>query len=195
MATLGKIASAVTVTMCVAALVVSIYPGWLNDILALGLMFGFLSLPAVLIVVVVIVAVQYRRGGLHIDRTPWLHVAAVLAMLFVTYVSLRFYIPRRIAFAWSRPSFEQLIDGHRQGNGHRELDLTVGLYTVDECLVDTRGGTYFRVYAGADGIGPNVMSYGFCYKPNAHGTPFGAAHYRTFRLGAGWYWFRASDDW
>ena len=66
---------------------------------------------------------------------------------------------------------------------------------VDEYTADPRGGVYFRVHRGHDGIGPDVMSYGFVYKPNRIGTPFGAAGYHLFRLGNDWYWFRASDDW
>ena len=50
-------------------------------------------------------------------------------------------------------------------------------------------------HIGVDGISPDRMSYGFAYKPNAEGTPFGASRYRVFRLGDDWYWFRVSDDW
>ena len=40
------------------------------------------------------------------------------------------------------------------------------------------------------------MSYGFAYRPNRQGSPFGAARYGVWRLsGSDWYWFRASDDW
>ena len=75
------------------------------------------------------------------------------------------------------------------------MNQRLGIYLVDEYAADPRGGVYFRVYSGTDGIGPDQMSYGFAYKPNRKGTPFGAARHRLFRLGNDWYWFRASDDW
>jgi hypothetical protein len=39
------------------------------------------------------------------------------------------------------------------------------------------------------------MSYGFAYKPNQKGTPFGAAHYCWSQLVDEWYCFSTSDDW
>jgi hypothetical protein len=39
------------------------------------------------------------------------------------------------------------------------------------------------------------MSYGFAFRPNGRGTPFGNAHYRQCRLFGDWYVFAASNDW
>ena len=75
------------------------------------------------------------------------------------------------------------------------LDRRLGLYQVERYAADPRGGVYFHVHSGADGIGPDRMNYGFVYQPNSRGTPFGAADYRTYKLGDNWFWFRASDDW
>ena len=75
------------------------------------------------------------------------------------------------------------------------LNRRLGFYGVDEYAADPRGGVYFRVYTGGDGIGPDQMSYGFAHKPNSEGSPFGAASYRVHRLGGDWFWFEASDDW
>jgi len=71
----------------------------------------------------------------------------------------------------------------------------LGIYHVDEWASDQRGGVYFRTGTGPDGIGPDTMSYGFVYRPNREGSPFGASHYMVRRLGGDWYWFRASNDW
>ena len=192
MVKLIKAATVASAVICLGALTISIYPGWLNDLLFVALLLGMFAAPVVLAVVAVAAIIQYRRGNLCFDCIPWIHAAAILAMLFVTYAALRFYIPRRIAFASCRSSFQQIADNGLTNNP--EFNRRIGPYYVDECLIDERGGAYFRVYSGADGIGPDVMSYGFCCDPNRDGSPFGAAHYRTFRLGNGWYWFRASDD-
>lgn len=189
----GKIAAAATAVVCAVALVVSIYPGWLNDLLSMAILLCLFVTPIILVVVAVVVITLYRRRSLHFDRTTWKCVALIAAMLFVTFIALRFYVPRRIPFAWCRTSFQQIVDNGLEED--HEFNRTIGPYFVDECLTDERGGAYFRVYSGADGIGPDVMSYGFCYKPNNEGSPFGAAHYRTFQLGDNWHWFRASDDW
>ncbi len=73
-------------------------------------------------------------------------------------------------------------------------NLQLGIYQVDEWAVDPRGGVFFRVNTGGDGLGPDTMSYGFAKHPNSTGTPFGMAKYRTFPLVGDWYWFRASND-
>jgi hypothetical protein len=70
----------------------------------------------------------------------------------------------------------------------------IGIYWVDKYVADPRGGVYFRTGTGVDGFGPDVMSYGFAYRPNADGSPFGGARYGRWRLFGDWYWFRASDD-
>lgn len=187
----GKITSVVIGAACLVALVISIYPGWLNDLLVFAILLGVFVVPIVLVGAVVFLVIQFRSG----DRQfPWKYATITLLVLFTTYSALRFYIPRRIAFAACRSSFQSLIDGGGVLDS-RNFDRRIGPYHIDECRTDDRGGVYFRVYSGLHGIGPDVMSYGFCYNPNRDGSPFGAAHYRTFRLSEGWYWFRASDDW
>ena len=59
---------------------------------------------------------------------------------------------------------------------------------------DSRGGLYFRTLSAGDGLGPDVISYGFCYRPNSEGLPFGAACYSLSRLSHDWYSFAASND-
>jgi hypothetical protein len=193
MASLCKITVLATAVICVAALAISIYPGWLNDLLFVALLLGVFAVPIILIVLAVVAFKQYRRGKLQSERIPWKSVAITFAMLFITYAALRYYVPRRIAFAFCRTTFQQIVDNGVVDN--QVFNRRIGPYGVDESMVDVRGGEYFRVYSGADGLGPDFMSYGFCNNPNDEGSPFGAAHHRTFRLGNDWYWFRASDDW
>ncbi len=70
----------------------------------------------------------------------------------------------------------------------------LGVYYVDRYAADPRGGVYFRTHAGPDGIGPDTMSYGFAYKPNPKGTPFGRAGYHLSHVTGNWYVFSASND-
>lgn len=196
MKTTANIAIALTALACVVALAVSIYPGVLNDLLFLAVLLSFLIVPIVGIVALVTLIVLVCKGKLKGMRIPWRQAAVVLAILFFTFVLLRFYVPRRFAFAASRSSFEQLVTQAAPSEfGGTALNRRLGVYQVDEYAADPRGGVYFRVYTGGDGIGPDQTSYGFAYRPNTKGTPFGAAHYGVFRLGNDWYWFLASNDW
>lgn len=184
----GNVALVATTLGCLVVLAISIYPGALNDLLFPAILLSFFIIP--LIALAGLVALL---AGVTI---PWRRVAVIAIILLGTYVFLEFYVPRRIAFAVSRSAFEQLISqapkSDRKGT---PLNRRLGIYRVDEYVADPRGGVYFRVYSGSDGIGPDRMSYGFAYAPNTKGTPFGAAHYRLFGLGNDWYWFHASDDW
>jgi hypothetical protein len=184
---------ALTALACAAALAISVYPGVLNDLLFKGILLLFLIVPVVGLVSLIVLAYMVQLRGVG---APWMRMAAWFALLLGTCVLLKFYVPRRIAFAASRASFEQMV-AHATPSDYQgtALNRRLGVYTVDEYAADPRGGVYFRVYQGRDGIGPDVMSYGFVHKPNRQGTPFGAAHYQVFRLGNDWYWFHASDDW
>ena len=193
MTRLGQIITLATLIACLGALAISIYPGVLNDLLSLVVVLVVLASPILLLIFVVLLYLQYRRGAQSEVPFPWKYSTLTLLILGGTYFALRPYIPRRVAFAACRPSFQRLVDEGVVDN--QEFNRRIGPYYIDECRVDERGGTYFRVYSGQDGIGPDVMSYGFCYRPNADGSPFGAAHYGVHRMGKDWYWFRVSDDW
>jgi hypothetical protein len=185
-----------TVLACLAALMISVYPGVLNDLLFIAVLLAAIAVPVIGIVAVIVLIVLACQGRLKHMRLPWKLAGILFAILLCTYMLLKFYIPRRIAFAASRASFEQLlVQAPVSQYPAMPLNRWLGVYRVDAYAADSRGGVYFRVYSGNDGLGPDRMSYGFAYKPNMQGTPFGAAEYRVFSLGNGWYWFRASDDW
>jgi hypothetical protein len=116
-------------------------------------------------------------------------------VVVLTYGLLKFYVPRRIAFRAVRGGFEQYVPSAVvSGRRGAPLDRRIGIYHVDQYAADPRGGVYFRTGSAADGLGPDTMSYGFAYRPNGEGTPFGRAAYLVRPLGGEWYWFQASDD-
>jgi len=93
-----------------------------------------------------------------------------------------------------RPRLGGLLSpGHREAA--RSLDGVLEHDGVDDYAGDARGTVFFRVHSGSNGIGPDVMSYGFVRHPSQQGTPFGGAGYQVFHIVDDWYWFRVSDDW
>jgi hypothetical protein len=104
-------------------------------------------------------------------------------------------MPRRVAFILSRPVFQRHI-ATASPNWHEDEPLRrrLGAYYVDISATDPRGGVYFRTHAGPDGIGPDTMSYGFAYRPNREGSPFGRAGYHLSHMVGDWYLFWASND-
>lgn len=190
MSTAGKVVTIATAVAGFAALVISIHPGLLNDLLFFAVLVAVVMALPVGITLVIYALISYRRGDIWI---PWAEMKIALLILSVTLVALYFYLPLRISFAACRGSFEALLVSSPASDPR--FDRRIGPYRIDQCLVDDGGGTYFRVHEGGDGIGPDTISYGFCHLPDPQGSPFGAAKYRTYPLGNDWYWFRASDDW
>jgi hypothetical protein len=118
------------------------------------------------------------------------------AVMFGTMALLRFHVPQRLAFAPFCFELRGLVDAAPvESYRGEELGRRIGPYWVDRYGTDRRGGVYFRTHTGPDGIGPDQMSYGFAFRPNEKGTPFGNAHYRRLLLFGDWYVFAASDDW
>lgn len=191
----GRAAVTLVTLACLILQLVSVYPGVLNDLALSGFFLLVLIGPIVLLGGVVAFLVLWFTNRIHQIALPWGSTAIVLAIVLGTYVSLKFYLPRRIAFSLSRQAFRQAMRQMPTSEFPQLLNRRLGIYQVDEYAADPRGGFYFRVYRGRDGIGPDTMSYGFVYQPNGSGTPFGAARYRLYRLGNGWCWFRASNDW
>jgi hypothetical protein len=104
-------------------------------------------------------------------------------------------IPMRVAFLLSRPSFERYAAmATASEHNSAPLERWLGVYFVDRYAADAGGGVYFRTHAGADGIGPDTMSYGFAFRPNPNWTPFGFARYRFAQVTGDWIVFSASND-
>lgn len=99
------------------------------------------------------------------------------------------------AFFVSRPAFERRLADAPESDFGEPLDEWLGLHRVNEWARDPRGGVYFQTLWHLEGIGPDAMSYGFAWRPNPEGSPFGAARYRRLQVLGNWYLFAASDDW
>ena len=185
-----------TAAGCLLALALSIHPGALEDVSLVGVCLMILLVPVVLVAGLVALFVLHRKRKLHLIRPTWAESMIFVALLLGSFVLLKLDVPRRLAFGASRTAFAPLLARATvtdyQGT---PLDRKLGIYFVDRYAADPRGGVYFRVRTGPDGLGPDVMSWGFAYRPNPHGSPFAAAHYTTGPLGGDWYWFGASDDW
>jgi hypothetical protein len=191
----ARIAIALTALVCAAALRLNVYPGALEDFSFAGICLFIALAPLAAVAGFVWLAVLARQGKLKAALPSWRTSGIVLGIIVVTCALIALDVPRRIAFAASRTEFEPLLAragvSDYQGTA---LDRQLGLYRVDRFAADPRGGIYFRVATGRDGLGPDVMSYGFAYRPNPQGTPFGAAHYAFHSLRDEWYWFCASAN-
>lgn len=197
MKVLGWLMLAAGVFVCTVAILLSFYPGYLVDLLTLIVILSLILSPILAFLLIVLSVLLFwatKTGRYRLPVFPRRQIILVMMLLIGTYGLIKFYIPRRIAFALHRPQFQQLVTNTLR-DGYFELNEWLGIYYVDEYATDSRGGYYFRAYQGFAGFGPDTMSYGFCFDANPEGTPFGNAHYQTYPLGNGWEWFRSSNDW
>jgi hypothetical protein len=198
--------------LCSFTLSLSIYPGLLNGFAV------YIAIASLWFILMSWLAVSTFHAWWHQHTIrPMIVVFLIIAL---TYGLLKFYIPRRIAFALSQPAFEQWLyhvqfenrsfppstnyrSGHGQGLVARPeitpegqgLQTKLGLYQVEEYIMGDRNDHYFRTYSHGAGLGPDTVSYGFAYQPHPQQTPFGSAGYRLYPLAAQWYWFTTSNDW
>jgi hypothetical protein len=185
---------------CLAALATSTYPGVLSNLvewtIVFSFVFGIAAVPIAGVVALTWLILFAGKGPRRETRIAWKPVGVLLGLLVFTCILLAYNAPCCIAFAACRSSFEELVP-HVPASAFRgtPLNRRLGIYWVDQYAADARGGVYFRTYWCGDGLGPDRMSYGFAYKPNQKGSPFGAARYQVLNLGNHWYWFCASDDW
>ncbi len=179
-------------------LVLSLWPGVVPNILFFAMLTIIFWLPVVGIAGLVVLILVIRMSVKNPIASIPVNLRFVLAG-FVILASLAvaaFGIPRRIVFLVFRPRFQQLVDSSSVSEyEEKELGRRIGIWRVGRYGADPCGGVYFRTATGPDGIGPDQMSYGFAYKPNTEGSPFGNAHYHTKRLTGDWYYFHVSDDW
>ncbi len=190
----------------------SVYPGVLVDLLFVGVLLSPLWFPALVIGGIIFLIVKARSTGkkpvgadldligdeIGVGKEtvhPRRRITTAPAFIAVSLILLWFGIPRRVAFLLSRPAFERLVATAPANRYEGEpLGRRLGLYDVDRYAADPRGGVYFRTHAGPDGIGPDTMSYGFVFRPNPEGTPFGKAGYGLSYMVGDWYCFSASND-
>ncbi len=191
-------------------LFMSVYPGVLADLFFIAELFSFLWVPALGIVLFIVrqarvadkksvetnldpIGDEIVGDKKRIPHRRWsIFSPAVVVLSLVLILS---GIPRRVAFVLSRPAFQRLAaTAPVSGYDAEAVGHLVGVYYVDLYGADPRGGVYFRTHAGPDGIGPDTMSYGFVYRPNPKGTPFGNSGYRYSHVVGDWYCFSASND-
>lgn len=101
-----------------------------------------------------------------------------------------------IVFSLYENSFQGLLNNASDSRDFSvSSNLEIGPYTVDNYCKDSRGGVYFRTATGQDGIGPDRNSYGFAFRPNSKGSPYGNAYYSIQQIYGDWFVFSASNDW
>jgi hypothetical protein len=189
-----------------------VYPGVLVDLLFIGFLLFPLWLPVLCIIVLIVLFFRARSngkkplepdldlgdeddGGGKLSVPQWRPILISLSIVIVSLVLIVAGLPRRFAFRISRPAFERHVARAPASEYEGEaLGRFLGSDYVDRYGADPRGGVYFRTHAGADGIGLDTMSYGFAYKPNPKGTPFGRAGYELSQVTGDWYIFSASND-
>jgi hypothetical protein len=190
----------------------SVYPGVLVDLLFLVVLFSPLWLSVVIIGGVTFLTVQVRNfgkksvspdldligddiGGSKEVLYPRRWIILSPAIVALSLVLILTGIPKRVAFILSRPAFQRHIARAPVSEDQGEpLGRMLGVYYVDRYAADPRGGVYLRTHAGPDGIGPDTISYGFAFRPNREGTPFGRARYHRSHMVGDWYLFWASND-
>ncbi len=199
----GRVPLILLILACLAALTASAFPGVLEDMLHAAILLGIIfvmliGLPVGLVAALVLL-VLWAHGTFTVPRMGplfWNQIAWSVAVLTLTGLLIICNVPQRMMFAMVRPRFEELLAAPKNEAGHgAPLNERVGPFWVDRCGVDPRGGVYFRTHTGPDGLGPDEMSYGFCFQPNPKGTPFGAAHYGLRAVSPEWFSFAASNDW
>lgn len=180
----------------VVLLALAIWPGLIG-----GVVFGFplfvISVPALGIWFLLLVCLGLfdLAGCWKADnRRRWGLWSA--AIMFVTLALLWFHLPQRIAFALWASELEAAAEkvAAEQSPAHHG-PIQAGPFRIDDYVRDERGGVFFRTRTGPDGIGPDTISYGFAFRPNTEGTPFGNAQDKHHHLFGAWYAFAASDDW
>jgi len=168
----------------------SIWPGWPgypNIFLVLLTLTGTAILGLGWLIAIISLLVRRQRLGFRAFFAP-LAVAATLGML-------AYDVPMRIAFAGCRGGFEQRLRLASSTTNPVAQGQAIGIYNVDKCAADARGGVYFRTGTTKVGfLDSSMVSMGFVYRPNTEGTPFGTANYRLGRLSGDWFWFSVYDD-
>jgi hypothetical protein len=176
-------------------LLLSVYPGLLDELAVLALVSSPFWLPAVCISILVYIDIIYQAAvfrDVSPSRRRW--AAAAASALVLNGLLLWGGQARRLAFLLSRPAFEPFVASAPPGRfGTGPLGRRLGVYHVDRFAADPRGGLYFRTYRGPEGFYTRMVTYGFCYSPNPMGSPFGDEKYSYSHLVGDWYCFRALE--
>jgi len=190
----------VMIVGCILLLAWGVWPGLLSEysfLISIATVFLMLFLLANFVHFIFSIIRQLRNNPAD-AKTSFFRFIVGAAILVLTVAIWWLQIPLRIPFYFCKTSFEPFVKlaptSEYVGETHA-LNKRLGIWYVDQYAVDPRGGTYFRIASGQEGFGPDVISYGFAFKPNLKGSPFGNARYYCSNLVGHWYYFEVSDDW
>ncbi|WP_145366925.1 hypothetical protein [Maioricimonas rarisocia] len=185
----------VTVVVAAVGLALALWPGWL-EIVLLDLPFVCAALPVIAVWLLLVMGLAMHELLTLASRSGWLWGLCSVAVLGVMVMILWLRVPQRAGLAMCLGQLRPLtVDAPVNESGGTRSDVRLGPYRVDRYGGDARGGVFFRTADGPDGLGPDRMSYGFAFRPNGEGSPFGNAAYRQQQLTDEWYTFAASNDW
>jgi hypothetical protein len=173
----------------------SIYPGLIAELTFIALVSAPFWLPAVCISCWLYVDMIYYMRDLH-DPPPGRRrrLAAMALVLLLNCCLLWCDAPRRLAFLQARKGFEACLAAAPVAySSVQRCDRRFGVYLVERYAADSRGGVYFLTRSASDGFSTRRMDYGFTYRPNLFGSPFGDEKYVLSHVVDDWYAFRASQ--
>jgi hypothetical protein len=115
------------------------------------------------------------------------HAVVVLANIILTPYLVETRTVQAMVFERKRAQFERLVLQAPAADRHAPVLLAAdfGIFVVDRWGTDDRGGVYFR------SVETLHTSYGYAYRPNAQGSPFGDVGYELHPLAGDWYAFAA----
>ena len=195
-----------TALVCVAALVKSVVPGELNALVPVIVLFG-IPVAAVAIYTVIassvalaVIVVQCGGAslardvrGLHGLRTPALAAGVCVALLGGTWVLLKLYVPRRIAFLAAQYEFEELAVAIDR-DGRASIGREIGPWRVEDITIDAGGGLYFHVKRHDREFLTNSSTWGFARDADPEGSLFAHEYVDSgiHPLAGRWSWFRVT---
>jgi hypothetical protein len=162
----------------------SVFPGVLEQV-----PFGPWIVGGLALVVAALAVRHLLRAG---RSRGWRSAVVALVCVALTPCLLLTNTPRRVVFGKYRADFEKLLSQAPPAADRAVVGLNADLdiYWVDQWGTDARGGTYFRTLSGSGSAG---ASFGFAYRPNPDGSPFGDQEYRLQHLTGDWYSFAVAE--
>ena len=171
-----------TIVLSLVALGLSMVPGVLGQFLV----WPVYALAGVYAAVAVGLSLRALVRGPNLSRG---HALIVLANVVLTPYLLEARTVQALVFDRKRPQFEALLPQAPPPGRHESVLLAAdfGIFIVDRWGTDDRGGVYFRSVQTAH------TSYGYAYRPNAIGSPFGDVGYELYPLADDWFAFAARE--
>ena len=174
---------------------VSVYPGLPSELAFLASISSPFWMPVACISLWAYASMSRQAPdqlGPRPGRRRWFATAALVLVL--NCCLLWCGAPRRLAFLHAQPAFQATLAAAPPAHaGGERFDRRLGVYYVDRFAADLRGGLYFRTRSSPDGFYTYRMTYGFCYRPNREGSPFGDGKYALAHVVGDWYAFQASE--